>query len=137
MSNISEVKALNQKLLNAVSSGDWETYQSLCDPNLSCFEPETSGQVVEGLAFHKYYFDLGAAAAKAGAPPPLQPNNVSMTGVHAREIGSTVVILSYVRIDQALSDGSPVTRKNSETRIWEKRAGEWKNVHFHKSPVNS
>lgn len=135
MSNISQVKALNQKLLKAVSTGDWETYKSLCAEDLSCFEPETAGQVVEGLNFHQYYFDLGAATAKAGAPPPLQPNNVSMTGVHAREIGSTV-ILSYVRIDQALSDGSPVTRKNSETRIWEKRDDGWKNVHFHKSPVS-
>jgi hypothetical protein len=87
------------------------------------------------IDFHQYYFDLRAATAKAGAPPPLQPNNVSMTGVHAREIGSTV-ILSYVRIDQALSDGNPVTRKNSETRIWEKRDDGWKNVHFHKSPVS-
>lgn len=84
--------------------------------------------------FHQYYFDLGVAAVKAGAPAQLQPNNVSMTGVHAREIGSTV-ILSYVRIDQALSNGSPVTRKNSETRIWEKRGDAWKHVHFHKSPI--
>lgn len=50
MSNISEVKALNQKLLKAVSTGDWETYQSLCAVDISCFEPETAGQVVEGLS---------------------------------------------------------------------------------------
>ena len=50
MSNISEVKALNQKLLKAVSTGDWETYESLCAVDISCFEPETAGQVVEGLS---------------------------------------------------------------------------------------
>jgi calcium/calmodulin-dependent protein kinase (CaM kinase) II len=53
MSNISQVKALNQKLLKAVSTGDWETYKSLCAEDLSCFEPETAGQVVEGLSESK------------------------------------------------------------------------------------
>lgn len=53
MSNISEVKALNKQLLKAVSTGDWKTYQSLCAEDLSCFEPETAGQVVEGLGESK------------------------------------------------------------------------------------
>lgn len=53
MSNISEVKALNKQLLKAVSTGDWKTYQSLCAEDLSCFEPETVGQVVEGLGESK------------------------------------------------------------------------------------
>lgn len=53
MSYISEVKALNKQLLKAVSTGDWKTYQSLCAEDLSCFEPETAGQVVEGLGESK------------------------------------------------------------------------------------
>lgn len=32
------VLQLNEKLLQAVGSGDYETYASLCDPSLTCFE---------------------------------------------------------------------------------------------------
>lgn len=49
MTNVDEVKALNQKLLLAVSTGDWDTYKTLCAEDISCFEPETAGQVMEGL----------------------------------------------------------------------------------------
>ena len=29
----------------------------LCDPNMTAFEPEAIGNLVEGLEFHKFYFD--------------------------------------------------------------------------------
>ena len=34
-------------------------YRTLCDPKMTCFEPETIGNLVEGLDFHKFYFDSG------------------------------------------------------------------------------
>lgn len=49
---------LQQKLLDAVASTDWEMYQELCDPSLTAFEPEAKGHLVEGLDFHKFYFDF-------------------------------------------------------------------------------
>src|SRR5437899_132581 len=54
-----ELIALTQKLLDAIATGDWATYQELCDPALTAFEPESRGQLVSGLPFHKFYFDLG------------------------------------------------------------------------------
>src|SRR5262245_38296851 len=50
---------LTQRLLDGIASGDWATYQELCDPTLTAIEPEARGVVVEGLPFHKFYFDLG------------------------------------------------------------------------------
>ena len=54
-----ELLALTRRLLNSIMKGDWDTYAELCDPSLTAFEPEATGQLVVGLPFHKYYFDLG------------------------------------------------------------------------------
>ena len=29
------------------------------DPQLTCFEPEARGYMIEGMDFHKFYFDNG------------------------------------------------------------------------------
>lgn len=41
--------------------GDWKGAfsRTLCDAKMTCFEPETIGNLVEGLDFHKFYFDSG------------------------------------------------------------------------------
>ena len=50
--------AASARLLAAIDAGDWQTYADLCDERLTCFEPEAAGHLVEGLPFHKFYFDL-------------------------------------------------------------------------------
>lgn len=123
-----ELLALNQKLLEAIVGGDWKTYETLCDPSITCFEPEARGQVVAGMAFHKYYFDLPGSPQKPA-------KNVSMAQPHVRLIGHDGAILSYVRLTQSLdANGSPQTGRMEETRVWQKIGGAWKHVHFHRSP---
>ncbi|HXT60335.1 MAG TPA: hypothetical protein VN699_16960, partial [Pirellulales bacterium] len=39
-----ELLAANQRLLESILAGDWQTYEELCDPSLSAFEPEGRGQ---------------------------------------------------------------------------------------------
>ena len=48
---------------DGITTFDWTTYQELCDPTLTAFEPEARGQRVEGMAFHRFYFNLGATLA--------------------------------------------------------------------------
>jgi hypothetical protein len=124
-----ELLAANQKLLNAIVGGDWKTYAELCDPTLTCFEPEARGQVVEGMAFHKFYFDLGAGGAK-----PAVATVVTMASPHVRMLGPDAAVLSYVRLNQKLNAaGEPVTAAVEETRVWQRTGGKWLHVHFHRS----
>lgn len=119
-----ELLALTQRLLDCIQAADWETYEQLCDPTLTAFEPEAAGQLIGGLPFHKYYFDLGPSKA---------PRQTSICGPHVRVMGD-VAIVSYVRLTQKLDEaGRPVTASTMETRVWQKVSGTWKHVHFHRS----
>ncbi|MBS0204415.1 MAG: DUF4440 domain-containing protein [Planctomycetes bacterium] len=122
-----ELLALSQKLLNAIDAGDWKTYESLCDETITCFEPEALGQVVGGMAFHKFYFDLPGSPTK-----PVKQSTIASP--HIRVMG-TAAVVSYVRVVQKLdANGAPVSNAAMETRVWEKKDSGWKHVHFHRSP---
>ena len=120
-----ELLELNQRLLNAIGAGDWSSYAGLCDPSLTAFEPEALGQLVAGLEFHKFYFDLG---------PGTGPRKDTMCSPHVRLMGD-VAVLSYVRLVQKLSQQQPQMSAVEETRVWQRQSGKWKHVHFHRSPV--
>jgi calcium/calmodulin-dependent protein kinase (CaM kinase) II len=47
-----------------------------------------------------------------------------------------MAVLVYVRLTQFLdASGSPKTSAVEETRVWQKKDGAWKHVHFHRSPI--
>ena len=116
---------LTQKLLTSIASADWETYQLLCDPTLSAFEPEACGHLVEGMDFHRFYFELDATR---------QPVQTTLVQPHVRMLGDQVAIVSYSRLIQKVAtNGQPETISTEETRIWQFQDGQWKHVHFHRS----
>jgi hypothetical protein len=119
-----ELLALNQRLLESIVSADWTAYAELCHPRLTAFEPESSGHLVEGLEFHRFYFGLGAGKG---------PVTVTMTSPHVR-MGGDSGVLSYVRLTQRLGgDSQPVVGRCEETRVWQRIEGRWWHVHFHRS----
>lgn len=118
-----ELLRLNQKLLDSIARADWKTYEALCDPTLTCFEPEAMGQLVAGMEFHRFYFQ------RPGATTPF---NTTMASPHVRVMGD-VAVISYVRLNQRVGDGVPSSRAVEETRVWQKQNGVWKHVHFHRS----
>lgn len=121
-----ELLALNQRLLDAIAQANWAAYQELCQPDLTCFEPETCGQLVEGMAFHKYYFDLGSDG---------RPCLNTMASPRVRLLGADAAIIMYVRLVQRLgSDDAPKTTAVEETRVWQRIDGHWRHVHVHRSP---
>ena len=119
---------LTQQLLESIAHGAWTTYEQLCDTSLTAFEPEARGQLVEGLAFHKFFFDLGRRETA---------RNTTMCSPHVRLLGTDGAVVSYVRLHQSLNDqGVPETKKFEETRVWQRHNGQWKHVHFHRSVTN-
>jgi hypothetical protein len=123
-SSVGDLLRLNQELLDSITSADWEAYAALCDPSISAFEPESSGHLVEGLDFHRFYFDLGAGQGAV---------TTTMTSPHVRVMGDAAVI-SYVRLTQRCdADGKPTVSRCEETRVWQRIEGRWQHVHFHRS----
>eukprot|EP01046_Picozoa_sp_COSAG06_P017642 COSAG06_NODE_1206_length_10270_cov_8.055255_5_plen_42_part_00 len=35
---VAELVAMTQRLLEAIAAKDWDTYEAMCDPSLTCFE---------------------------------------------------------------------------------------------------
>ena len=121
---IQELLDVNQRLLDSIVSGDWQTYAELCDPTLSAFEPEARGQLVEGMEFHQFYFELGGRKG---------PCTTTMSSPHVRLLGDSAVVC-YVRLVQYVdADGHTVTDKFEETRVWQRENERWIHVHFHRS----
>jgi calcium/calmodulin-dependent protein kinase (CaM kinase) II len=122
---VQELLDVNARLLKSIQDGDWKTYAELCDPSLSAFEPEARGHLVEGMDFHRFYFDLERKA---------RPVNTTMSSPHVRMLGENAAVICYVRLVQTLdAAGQPQTRRGEETRVWERPDGVWRHVHFHRS----
>ncbi len=123
-SDEAELVDLTRRLLDAITKADWDTYEKLCDPTLSAFEPEGRGHLIEGMSFHRFYFKLGAGDT---------PRNTTIASPHVRLLGD-VGVVSYVRLIQWIGEtGATVTSPFEETRIWQRQDGVWRHVHFHRS----
>jgi ketosteroid isomerase-like protein len=119
-----ELLSLTQRLLDAIASGDWNTYRELCADDLTAFEPEAPGQLVEGLAFHRFYFDLGGVRGR---------HQTTMCNPRVRRMGDAAVV-TYTRLIQKTgTQGEPITVASTETRVWQRIEGAWRHVHFHRT----
>lgn len=123
-----ELLALNQKLLDAIAGGDWKTYQELCDPDLTAIEPESGGQLVEGLDFHRFYFDLGGIHGR---------HQTTMTSPRVRLFGEVAVITCTRLLQRLGPDGAPITSTAAETRVWHRQGEKWIHVHFHRTGLSA
>ena len=126
MSDFQHLLERTEQLLASIDNGDWETYQQLCDPTLSAFEPEALGQLVEGMDFHQTYFtDRPAAGSRKS----------TIRSPHFRLLGETAVV-AYVRLIQSVAaTGQHATTAFEETRVWQRIDDNWKHVHFHRSKI--
>ncbi|KAM6105655.1 calcium/calmodulin-dependent protein kinase type II subunit gamma isoform 1-T1 [Pterocles gutturalis] len=120
-----EIIKITEQLIEAINNGDFEAYTKICDPGLTSFEPEALGNLVEGMDFHKFYFDnLLSKNSK--------PIHTTILNPHVHVIGEDAACIAYIRLTQYIDgQGRPRTTQSEETRVWHRRDGKWLNVHYH------
>ncbi|XP_065160792.1 calcium/calmodulin-dependent protein kinase type II alpha chain isoform X3 [Atheta coriaria] len=122
-----EIIKMTEQLIEAINTGDFEAYTKICDPHLTAFEPEAMGNLVEGMDFHKFYFDnvLGKNCKAV---------NTTILNPHVHLLGEDAACIAYVRLTQYMDKhGQAHTHQSEESRVWHKRDHKWQNVHFHRS----
>uniref|UniRef100_A0A8C5A1Q1 calcium/calmodulin-dependent protein kinase n=1 Tax=Gadus morhua TaxID=8049 RepID=A0A8C5A1Q1_GADMO len=117
----------SHQLIEAISNGDFEGYTKMCDPAVTAFEPEALGNLVEGLDFHRFYFEnLWSRNSK--------PVHTTILNPHIHLLGEEAACIAYIRVTQYIDpNGTPRTAQSEESRVWHRRDGKWQIVHFHRS----
>ncbi|XP_057674276.1 calcium/calmodulin-dependent protein kinase type II subunit beta isoform X1 [Corythoichthys intestinalis] len=120
-----EIIKITEQLIEAVNNGDFEAYAKICDPGLTSFEPEGLGNLVEGMDFHRFYFDnLLSKNTK--------PIHTTILNPHVHMMGDDAACMAYIRLTQFVdAGGRPRSSQSEETRVWQRRDGRWQNIHFH------
>ncbi|XP_053767629.1 calcium/calmodulin-dependent protein kinase type II subunit delta isoform X6 [Desmodus rotundus] len=122
-----EIIKVTEQLIEAINNGDFEAYTKICDPGLTAFEPEALGNLVEGMDFHRFYFENALSKSS-------KPVHTIILNPHVHLVGEDAACIAYVRLTQYLDGGGlPRTMQSEETRVWHRRDGKWQNVHFHRS----
>lgn len=117
-----EIIELTETLASAWNDGDPRTVESLCDPHLTTFDPEYG--VVSGID---------------NIAPPVHKNvtNTMVLEPHVHLLGHGTACIAYIRSteyiqrNRGLRRGGIHVEEAEETRVWHKRSGKWRNVHFH------
>ncbi|XP_051279812.1 calcium/calmodulin-dependent protein kinase (CaM kinase) II beta 1 isoform X16 [Dicentrarchus labrax] len=120
-----EIIKITEQLIEAINNGDFEAYAKICDPGLTSFEPEALGNLVEGMDFHRFYFEnLLAKNSK--------PIHTTILNPHVHLIGEDAACIAYIRLTQYVDgQGRPRSSQSEETRVWHRRDSKWQNIHFH------
>uniref|UniRef100_A0A8C0TW49 calcium/calmodulin-dependent protein kinase n=3 Tax=Laurasiatheria TaxID=314145 RepID=A0A8C0TW49_CANLF len=130
-----EIIKVTEQLIEAINNGDFEAYTKICDPGLTAFEPEALGNLVEGMDFHRFYFENALSKSN-------KPIHTIILNPHVHLVGDDAACIAYIRLTQYMDgSGMPKTMQSEETRVWHRRDGKWQNVHFHRSgsptvPIN-
>ncbi|XP_061586565.1 calcium/calmodulin-dependent protein kinase (CaM kinase) II beta 1 isoform X18 [Cololabis saira] len=120
-----EIIKITEQLIEAINNGDFEAYAKICDPGLTSFEPEALGNLVEGMDFHRFYFENLLAKNN-------KPIHTTILNPHVHLIGEDAACIAYIRLTQYVDgQGRPRSSQSEETRVWHRRESKWQNIHFH------
>ncbi|VDN57751.1 unnamed protein product [Dracunculus medinensis] len=90
------------------------------------------GNLIEGMEFHRFYFDSSSTSRSPKIHTTLLNPNVHM-------IGDEGACIAYIRLTQYIDKmGEARSRQAQETRVWQKRNGRgWCCIHVHRTGAPS
>ncbi|CEF70913.1 Calcium/calmodulin-dependent protein kinase type II subunit delta [Strongyloides ratti] len=135
-----EIVRVTQQLLDAITCKDFDAYSKLCDSSMTCFEPETLGNLIEGMDFHKFYFETNYGSGNNSASSTItsyrkQQIHTTLLNPNVHLMGEDGACIAYIRLTQYIDkNGDAHTRQAQETRVWQKKPNRgWVCVHVHRS----
>ncbi|XP_061528485.1 calcium/calmodulin-dependent protein kinase (CaM kinase) II beta 1 isoform X4 [Phycodurus eques] len=127
-----EIIKITEQLIEAINNADFEAYAKICDPGLTSFEPEALGNLVEGMDFHRFYFDNRVLSIHPVLSKNTKPIHTTLLNPHVHLIGEDAACIAYIRLTQFVDgQGRPRSSQSEETRVWHRRDAKWQNIHFH------
>jgi len=107
-----EIVKLTESIIESINNGDLEQYTKLADPHMTAFEPESLGNLVAGLDFHRFYFDNSVSqqqqsggAANGGkylsGGSSIYGKNTTILNPHVHLLGDDAAVIAFVRLTQA------------------------------------
>lgn len=122
-----ELLEITWRMLDAIHTGDAETYARLSTEDLSCYE-DVCPYRIDGLEFHL------TMIRQMMQNPALKPARFDMLTPRVQVYGDTGIV-TYTRLMTYDEMGKPRWTTCNETRVFIREDGQWKMAHFHRSPT--
>lgn len=127
MGDEAEIWTFVQGHLGSIFSGDWETYKATTADDLSLYEYWIVPHRQDGLEFHQFMIENQWAGES-------RAQRFDLFEKRCQQYGDTAIVTYTFMLTQAQKEGIR-HRYHNETRVLDKRDGEWKVVHVHESPA--
>ncbi|KAG9509004.1 Calcium/calmodulin-dependent protein kinase type II alpha chain, partial [Fragariocoptes setiger] len=130
-----EIIKLTEQMLECLNGGEFETYMNFCDPQMTSFEPESLGNLIENMEFRRLFFEKQRCAdggvTTSGGSIMLNPR--------VYVISDDAASIAYVRLTRCIdkATGKVQTQQFEETRIWHRKDNKWTCVHLHRSILSA
>jgi ketosteroid isomerase-like protein len=118
-----EFQATLLELHHAITKAEVKTYRQLVSEAVTCFEPETGGAQVKGIDMHIFF------VKNSTAPDYYYFDIIDPTF----NVCGDMAYAAYTFLLAEISDGKTTSTTENVTRIFQKKEGTWKMVHFHRS----
>ncbi len=123
-----ELLEIAWRMLDAIHTGDADTYAALCTNDLSCFE-DVCQYRIDGVEFHN------TLIRQMAQNPAMKPVRFDMLAPRVQVYNGQTGIVTYTRLMTYNEEGKPRWSTFNETRVFVRQNGEWKMAHFHRSPT--
>jgi calcium/calmodulin-dependent protein kinase (CaM kinase) II len=120
-----ELLQITWRMLEAINTGDANTYAELSSSDLSCYE-DVCQYRIDGLEFHL------SLIRQMSESPEIKPARFDMLTPRVQVYGDTGIV-TYTRLMTYNDSGRPRWTTCNETRVFVKLGGTWRMVHFHRS----